>query len=118
MTQLEEMFWDINSLYFHFGKKKLNTLRGVEWANLKWLGVNRSYRTLSSPKPKPWPTSYKILIDRRQKFSRRIWIGTLIHEIVHFKLQGKDKSRKDCGSRMFNNEMKRLASLGAFNGIW
>ena len=117
MTQLEKMFWDINSLYFHFGKKKLATLLGVEWANLKGLGVNREYRTLFPGKP--WVrTTYKILIDRRQKFARRVWVGTLIHEMAHFKLQGVDKSRLSCGSRMFNKEMKRLANLGAFNGIW
>lgn len=121
MTELEEAFWTFNSRYFRFGKKKLETLLGVAWADLdkqKALGVNRSYRTLYSPKGVPKTDTYRILINKDYKNARCIWLGTLLHEMCHFKLQGIDKSRKSCRSRLFQKEMKRLANMGAFNGIW
>lgn len=123
MTKLEELFWEFNSRYFHFGKKKLDFLLGVEWADLDYhnpplMGKNQSYRVMYSPLPKPWPDKYKILINKRFKSCWRVWAGTLLHEMVHFKLHGKDPSRARCGSQMFQKEMKRLASVGAFNPIW
>lgn len=121
MTELEEVFWLFNSRYFRFSKKKLESLISVTWGDLskdRALGVNRSYRTIYSPSPRPWPDTYKIILERKFKNSRTIWFGTLLHEMVHFKLQGVDTSRKSCNSRMFRKEMKRLANIGAFNGIW
>jgi len=121
MTDLEETFWLFNSRYFRFGKKKLETLLGVEWANLdkqKALGVNRSFRTLYAPKGTPKTDKYKILINKKYKTAGCIWMTTLLHEMAHFKLQGIDPSRLSCRSRMFDKEMKRLANMGAFHGIW
>lgn len=121
MTELEETFWLFNSRYFHFGKKKLETLLGVEWGNLdkqKALGVNRSYRTLFAPKGQPKTDKYKILINSTYKEAGVIWMSTLLHEMVHFKLQGVDPSRLSCRSRMFDREMKKLANKGAFHGLW
>jgi hypothetical protein len=45
-------------------------------------------------------------------------MGTLMHEMAHFHLEGKDKSRLQCGSQMFEKEMKRLANAGALSGLW
>lgn len=46
-----------------------------------------------------------------------MWHMTLLHEMVHLSLYGKDKSRTN-DSRMFHREMKKLAARGAFVGIW
>ena len=43
---------------------------------------------------------------------------TLLHEMVHFKLVDTDISNGECGSRMFQREMKRLALRGAMNWLW
>lgn len=114
MTELQECFAVFDSRYFRFGKKKRQTIIGVEWQNCKGLmGHTVSYRNLSGG-----PDHVKIFINREYKRARRVWMMTLLHEMVHFKLIGKDKSRTHCGSRMFIKEMKRLASKGAFNGLW
>ena len=123
MTELEELFWLFNSRYFHFGRRKLESLLGVEWRDLDrynppLMGKNQSYRTLSSPLPRPWPDKYMIQINKKFKTCWRVWAGTLLHEMVHFKLVETDKSRARCGSRLFQKEMKRLANVGAFAGIW
>lgn len=96
----------------------MDTLLGVDWVDLSkhkppLMGRTSSYRSLSGK-----PDSYRIQINKADRKSPRVWKMTLIHEMVHFKLYGKDKSRASCRSRMFQSEMKRLANAGAFNGLW
>lgn len=113
--ELEFMYFD--SKYFHFGKKKLDTLLGVEWRDLDkhrppLLGKIQRYRTANGP------DKFKIFVNESLKKMPRIASGTLLHEMVHFKLYGKDSSRLPCGSRMFEQEMKKLALRGALKGLW
>lgn len=44
-----------------------------------------------------------------------LWRFTLLHEMVHLKHHNK---KCHLHGRLFNNEMKRLANAGAFNGLW
>lgn len=119
--QLFEWFALLDSRYFRFGKKKLATLISVEWSTEPakhdpvLAGWTRSYSTLDA---KGSPDKHRILINADMKNWPRISRGTLIHEMAHFKLEGKDKSRLHCGSRMFTAEMKRLAAMGALKGTW
>lgn len=121
MTELEFTFRDFNSKYFRFGKKKLDTLLDVKWADLskdKAFGVLKSFRTLYAPAGTRKTDKYEIRISKKHRHEGRTWKMTLLHEMVHFKLAGVDKSRHSCQSHMFQKEMKRLANAGAFNGLW
>lgn len=124
---LEYHFDLFNSRYFKFGQNKLQSLIGIEWSDLDnhnppLMGRVVSYRTLYKA-GKKLPDSlandrFKIQISKSDQKHPRVWKMTLLHEMVHFALNGKDKSRLSCGSRMFQAEMKRLANAGAFNGLW
>lgn len=60
-------------------------------------------------------TEYVIELGCWTRKMNNIWRLTLLHEMVHHAL--RDKKCQSHG-RLFNNEMKRLANVGAFNGLW
>ena len=57
----------------------------------------------------------RIEISEKLKFSPRLALGTLLHEMAH-----AENMRYSCGSNWnsFNRRMLRLAKAGALNGIW
>lgn len=110
MTELEEAFALYKSRYF---RNRLKPCR-VMWADMEYLGHFGSYRQEGVKEDK----YHYIKINRKLKWSGSLWHFTLLHEMVHLKLVGKDLSPLDKHSRMFNREMKKLAAVGAFVGIW
>lgn len=66
-------------------------------------------RTIRSAKP-------KIELDKRLKWAPSVWHRTLLHEMVHLKLD--KKYPKGGHGHAFQREMKRLARIGAFNLMW
>lgn len=113
MTELEQRFCEFNHRYFG---GRLGECR-VVWAKMPHLGHFASYRH-PGIKAEKYKGPFLIRISSRIKWSTSLWQLTLLHEMVHLKLYGKDKSRKDVHSRMFNREMKKLAARGAFVGLW
>lgn len=69
---------------------------------------------------------YSIYISNRIKWSASLWAMTLLHEMVHLdihtqmvKNQEIHKWNKRTGhGPSFQKEMKRLAAMGAFVGVW
>jgi hypothetical protein len=114
--ELRTAFHNFNSRYFRFGKKKLKTLTAVKWHRFEGSEGHLMGEMVRSPVD----GTYAIRINRHYK-DRNEWrtgMLTLLHEMAHFKLAGKDTGRGICNSRMFNQEMKRLANAGALNGLW
>jgi predicted SprT family Zn-dependent metalloprotease len=60
---------------------------------------------------------YEIHLDPWLRHSMRVADFTLLHEMVHLKLRYKDTGCSAHG-HLFQREMKRLARIGAFNGLW
>ncbi len=58
----------------------------------------------------------EIVINRCHRSCQRLWRGTLLHEMVHLKLDDY-VIRSDHGPE-FQAEMMELARLGAFRHIW
>lgn len=117
--ELEVAFREFNLKYFRFTPKKLETLLSVEWdrrlIESGLMGRTAPYRSLTNERE---PDRYKILISPKYRDARRVWMPTLLHEMAHFKLIGIDKSRLHCGSRVFQQEMMRLAVAGALKPFW
>lgn len=61
-------------------------------------------------------TPVEIRLHPKLRNSGTVWATTLIHEMVH--VQQWRLPRSQAHGRKFNNRMKQLASLGAFNGLW
>jgi hypothetical protein len=82
---------DIGSCYIHFNEDGIDEKKS-------FIGINPEYRS-----------------------SLRVCLIYLLHEMVHWKLRKHFLSgcnaKKDHGY-IFNREMKRLASMGAFVGLW
>lgn len=68
-------------------------------------GPNKGqYRLQASRKP-------TIRICRRIKWTSSVWMRVLLHEMVHLKgISGHGPK--------FQREMKRIANMGGFNGLW
>lgn len=113
MTELEVWFCTFNHRYFGGRLKECQ----VRWVKMKYLGHFTSYQH-RGVKAEDYQGPFLIRINSKLKWSTALWQLTLLHEMVHLKLYGKDKSRKDVHSRMFNREMKKLAARGAFVGLW
>ena len=58
----------------------------------------------------------KILLNPKYKSSSRVWMGTLLHEMVH--VQQWRVPHKQMHGNKFNKRMKQLAAQGAFRAIW
>ena len=117
MTELEEVFRTYNHRYF--GGRLPNC--EVVWSSpkKKFLGhfvPVEHYIQKSDGTEQTVRITYLIEISRRLKFSNKLWGATLLHEMVHLKLRGKE-GKSDHGHK-FQREMKRLVKLGAFNGLW
>jgi predicted metal-dependent hydrolase len=55
----------------------------------------------------------KIAINDKLKRAWTLWRFTLLHEMCHLKL-----GHKISHGRRFQDEMRRLANEGAFDGLW
>lgn len=111
-ADLMEMFLEYNSRYFG---GKLRTPASLSFASLDGLGHCFRYRHLYGPH-KGEEELFGIHIGKDLRDSRRQWLLTLIHEMVHLE-QG---NRYSCGLRgkRFNKRMRELALAGAFDGLW
>lgn len=87
---------------------------------MRWVS-SREWPKILGKKKVPWGVFFydegvpTILLDDVMK--RKRWgslrNGTILHEMVHLTLKGRDRHGK-----AFEREMQRLARLGAFKGIW
>lgn len=59
----------------------------------------------------------KIVLSRKYRRDS-IWKMTLLHEMVHLKLDGTPEHERNHHGPAFEKEMRRLARAGAFKGIW
>lgn len=113
LSELEETYHIFRSRYFP-GRKDNVEVRWVKMNTL--LGKFFLYRTSQGLRPKKGDEHCCIQINPCIKFSRCLWQMTLLHEMVHWKLHGKDKGSYH--GHLFQNEMKKLAAKGAFNNLW
>lgn len=113
MTELEEWFDTYNHRYFGGRLKECH----VYWSRMRPLGFFGSYREFGVRR-EDYDGPYYIKVNLKLKWASALWHMTLLHEMVHLKLVGKDRSALDKHSRMFNREMKKLAARGAFVGLW
>lgn len=95
----------------HFGGKLKEPLT-LKFGG-KELGHTFTYRTLYGSRK---DVNYGITISAGTRSMRRVWLGTLLHEMVH--LEQGNKYSCGAGGWKFNNRMKQLAKDGALNGIW
>lgn len=107
---------DLNFAFAMLQKKYFGKLRPCEcwFQDMHMLGQFGSSFT-----PEGEFVKYFIRISKKIAWSRSLIYMTLLHEMVHLKLHGKEPKkipRKE--SRMFNAEMKKLAARGAFVGWW
>lgn len=109
-ANLDNAFRDFNDKYFG-GKLAVLYVRFQDLDGS--LGHTKAYRPLNRRRA---GDQYGIRIAKTLRDSRRLWLGTLIHEMVHV----EQRNRYSCnvGGWKFNNRMKELANLGAFNGLW
>jgi hypothetical protein len=110
-ADLLEMFLEFNSRYFG-GRLKVPLKLVFESIN----GLGQTYRFRVHGKRRSRNDLFGIRISTRLRWSRRMWMGTLLHEMVHLE-QGL---RYNCGwrGRRFNQRMRELALMGAFDGLW
>lgn len=78
------------------------------------LGKTVRCRTLGKRRSKDDP--FAISISSKLRQSRRLWAGTLLHEMVH--LEQRNKYSCAINGHHFNRRMKKLAADGAFDGLW
>jgi Zn-dependent peptidase ImmA (M78 family) len=97
-TQLERQFRLYNRKYFR-NKLPKDTILG-------W----RRMRSLMG-----YQQGNKIVLSKSYRRTDALWKFTLLHEMVHLKLDGIPCA--DHGP-LFQAEMLRLANLGAFKGLW
>lgn len=115
-TKLQFWFWKYNKQYFSGRLPECD----IKWADLKEFGHQgvRYVQKRSRGRIEMEPRFYiRIAKDTRSKEST--WKMTLLHELCHLKLRNKDgfHQGRDHGHK-FQREMKRLANMGAFNGLW
>lgn len=100
MTRTEKYFHRYNEKYF--GCALPHPV--IRWADLKHFG--HYYQENNE---------HIIELAEWSRTNNTIWRLTLLHELVHLHLRDR---RCKLHGRVFNNEMKRLANIGAFNGLW
>lgn len=79
-------------------------------------GLGRTFRYRNPGKRRSKDDDFGIQISRKLRYSRRLWLGTLVHEMVHL----EQRNKYSCGIRgkRFNGRMRQLALTGCFDGIW
>lgn len=79
-------------------------------------GLGKTSRCRVAGKRRSRNDNFGIRISSKLRWSRRLWMGTLIHELVHLEQQLK----YSCGPRgkKFNRRILELAVAGAFDGLW
>jgi hypothetical protein len=107
---LMEEFLRLDKLYF--GGKLPMPLR-IAFEPIDGLGHTFRFRTLGKRRSKD--DRFGIHISPKIRFSKTLWLGTLIHECVHL----EQRNKYSCGIRgkHFNNRMRELSLQGAFDGI-
>ncbi len=110
-ADLMDEFLELNNRYFD---GKLPVPLVLAFRNMEELGHTFRFRTLGKRRTKD--DDFGIHISRKLRFSQRLFVCTLIHEMVHLQL----RNRYSCGPRgkRFNGRMRQLAFLGAFDGLW
>jgi hypothetical protein len=101
-------FKRLNAKYFGSHLEVLN----IAFAPIDGLGHTFRYRTVG--KRRSQADQFGIHVSREIQFSRRLWVGTLLHEMVHL----EQRNRCSCNGQRFNERMRELAAAGAFNKIW
>lgn len=103
-------YFDLFNARYFGGRLKVSR---VEFKTMDSLGHTSRVRVhhRHSKDDKWW-----ITIKRAHSDSRRISLGSLLHEMVHV----EQCCKFSCGvrGRRFNRRMKELATLGALNGLW
>lgn len=116
LTDLELWFRIYNKRYFRNSLPECE----IKWADLKWFGHQgvRYVRKRANGRVELEPRYY-IRIAKDTRGLRSTWHMTLLHELCHLKLRDGDGQHqgRDHGHK-FQREMKRLANMGAFNGLW
>jgi hypothetical protein len=121
---LQNAFRDLNKWYFG---NKLDPSINVTFASIRPLGRTKNVWVQRPVSPKERRENGlskealacyyrpRIFISDKLKFSSRLAVGTLLHEMVH-----AEDMRQGCGPNWnrFNRRMLKLAKDGAFNGWW
>jgi hypothetical protein len=108
---LMEEFLRLDKLYFD---GKLPMPLRIAFASIDGLGHTFRYRTPGKRRSKE--DRFGIHISSKLRWSKRLYISTLLHEMVHL----EERNEYSCGPRgkRFNGRMRQLSFQGAFDGIW
>jgi hypothetical protein len=108
---LMEEFLRLDKLYFD---GKLPMPLRITFAPIDGLGHTFRYRTPGKRRSKE--DRFGIHISSKLRWSKRLYISTLLHEMVHL----EERNEYSCGPRgkRFNGRMRQLSFQGAFDGIW
>jgi hypothetical protein len=116
----QEMFDIFNRRYFrgHLPPCKVQWMSSPKIPGIPFdcAGCCTGYRIDDGP-----VTEGVIRLWRKFKPYRWIWNLLLLHEMVHWKLRNNPTNGFDCKNvhgHAFQREMKRLAAIGALNGVW
>lgn len=114
-TKLHKYFRLYNAKYFG----GVLTEPVLQWAKLKHYGhfFGREINTYNVVTDELDATRLELVIELAEwtRGMNNVWRLTLLHEMVHLKLHNK---RCKTHGKLFNDEMKRLANVGAMNGLW
>jgi len=110
-ADLRKEFDRIKKLYFDDTMPNPRTIR---FDPIDGLGYTFRYRTPGKRRSKD--DDFGIQISIKLRYSRRLWLGTLVHEMVH--LEGGNKYSCGIRGKRFNGRMRQLALTGCFDGIW
>ncbi len=75
------------------------------------------YEIFRGGKWTPHRKTHRIEIDPKAKYMNVLWQSTLLHEMAHLSVGLKHKRVKSHGT-IWQKEMLRLATAGAFKNLW
>jgi hypothetical protein len=107
---LLDSFNELNHKYFG---NKLKTPDRLAFFPIEGLGHTFRFR---KGKRRSKNDTFGIHISSKLRFSKRLWLGTLIHEMTH--LEQGNKYSCTARGRVFNWRMVELAVGGIFYGVW
>jgi len=110
-ADLMEAFLELNRRYFN---GKLPIPLDLSFSDIDGLGHTFRFRTVGKRRIKD--DRFGTHISRKLRYYRRLWMCTLVHELVHL----EQRCQYSCGPRgkRFNGRMRQLALIGSFDGIW
>ena len=111
-ADLLDSFNELNRKYYG---NKLKTPARLAFVPIDGLGHTFRVRRVHG-KRRSKDDEFGIHISNKIRFSKRLWLVTLMHEMTH--LEQGNKYTCSAKGRQFNGRMRELSIDGAFDGVW